>query len=73
MANSGLLEHIMLNWPVDEQFEAAKALAANCGYDLVEQTYDARKDHIRRLIKDYSPIGTKSSDLIIEGLEALLK
>lgn len=64
---------------VDDQFELAKALAANCGYDLVEQSYDPKKDNAKRLINEFKrPDGIivmsdYNKALIVEGLEGLLK
>ena len=60
--------------PVDDQFELAKALAANCGYQLVRDDVDIERYRlIQHLIKDYKNLGTKSADLIVEGLDGLLK
>lgn len=64
---------------VDQQFELAKTLAANCGYQLVAED-DERSTDIKRIIKviksaqggifRFDHVGKQ---LIIEGLEALLK
>lgn len=56
--------------PVEDQYEIAKALAANCGYQLVAEDIE-RSLEIKELINQYNV--TDCNRLIIEGLEALLK
>ncbi len=70
---------ILGTWTADEQFELAKSLAANCGYQLVEAEQDERTQTINRLIdrlKQSFDLVVMSDDnraLLIEGLEGLLK
>lgn len=60
--------------PVSEQYELAKLLAANCGYQLVAEDNE-RSLEIKELIKAIrgDPFYSINNSLIIEGLEALLK
>jgi len=75
-----LVDRIKANYSANEQFEAAKLLAANCGYQLVAEDTDLQRIHkIKDLINDYKRLDGfiemkgESKSLIIEGLEGLLK
>jgi hypothetical protein len=73
------LRQAIASLPVDAQFELAKSLAANCGYQLVADDADAQRVlQIKRLIarfRDALPFAYLKGDrsLIVEGLEGLLK
>lgn len=68
-----LIERLGKELTVEEQFELAKVLASNCGYQLVAEDTE-RSLEIKELIRIYKHHGNHdASKLIIEGLEALLK
>lgn len=62
--------------PVEEQYELAKKLATNCGYQLVAED-DERSLDIKnikeKISKGYGGLPLDFRKIIIEGLEALLK
>lgn len=62
--------------PVEEQYTIARTLAANCGYKLVPED-DEESLKIKKLIeeiKTFHNVFTQYEiDLIINGLEALIK
>ena len=65
---------VLLNWDVDDQYELAKKLAANCGYRLVTEDNDRSleiKDLIAR-VHNNDPILDIDRRLIKQGLEKLL-
>jgi hypothetical protein len=60
---------------VEDQYETAKALAANCGYKLVPEDDERSlqiKDCIIRVKRD-AAINVADKELLVMGLEALLK
>lgn len=57
---------------VQDQYDLAASLAANCGYQLVAQD-NGRREEIKELIAYYRALRHKGWETVIEGLESLLK
>ena len=69
-------DNILKQWPVEQQYELAKTLAANCGYQLIEAEESERSIEIKNLIEVVRNASLFIEDekmLLVEGLEALLK
>lgn len=57
---------------VQDQYDLAASLAANCGYQLVVQD-NGRREAIKDLIAYYKNLHPHGWETVIEGLESLLK
>lgn len=62
----------LFKWQMQDQYEIAKALAANCGYQLIAKDTE-RSLEIKELIAYHKALQSRGWETIIEGLEALLK
>lgn len=67
-----IIEALKEVWSVEDQFEIAKALAANCGYQLVKEDNE-RSLKIKDEINYWKCSNNHRASLLIQGLEALLK
>lgn len=68
---------VIEDFQVEDQYEIAKALAANCGYQLVAEDDERSlkiKTIVSRMIAEGPAVSSEDDrPLIIEGLRALLK
>lgn len=77
--NNNNIKLLARHLPVDEQYELAKSLAANCGYQLVEVEVDPELVFIKSLISEFKRsdsiivMSDENKALIVKGLEGLLK